>query len=84
MAHISRDEIQELWNDTQEKNWSGLARVLERHLGQVESGGSTETRMMIHVAEDMDNSGQLFPQNVDELYNLVNENIGAEERERDS
>ena len=83
MPHISRDYIQVLWDETQDKSWLGFQHALER---QTELTGSIENdpvRMMIHMSEDMENSGEPFPNNVDELHNVINENLGIELRERD-
>jgi hypothetical protein len=83
MPHVSRDLIQEFWNETQEKSWANFERTLEHKIAQPDASGNSPIHLLIHMAEDMKNSGEAFPKSVDELHNVINENLGIEERERD-
>lgn len=82
MLHVSRDYIQAVWNETQDKNWLDFQRTIEHNMNQAELIDRDSLMMMIHMAEDMDNSGEPFPHSVDELHNVINENLGIE-RERE-
>lgn len=76
MAHIPKDDIEQLWKQAPH-NWHGLHQALEQRRGKAQGIDNDLVKRMIHISHEMEQSGQSFPDNCDALYHLLNQKIGA-------
>lgn len=75
MAHIPMDDVQTLWNEIQDKSWSGLHQVLEQHRGKTNGISDNLIQMMIPETEELEKRGEPFPDSPEKLSEVLNENL---------
>jgi hypothetical protein len=75
VAHIPKDDVQTLWKETQDHNWTALEQTLKGH--QNKAGGIDDKMVdiLISVSQMMADSNKPFPDSVDELYNTLNRQV---------
>ncbi|HEU5424680.1 MAG TPA: hypothetical protein VFU72_14140 [Nitrolancea sp.] len=75
MAHIPKDDIQQLWNELPSKNWSGLHKVLQNHQGKANGISNNLVDDMLRMSQRNEQSGKAFPGSMDQLYQQLNSEL---------
>lgn len=82
MAHIPMDDIEPLWNETPQHDWGALRKTLEAHKGKVNGISDTLVDMMIMATEELEKSNQPYPENPQQLHDVLNARIPKEEKSK--
>ena len=80
MAKVRKDDVQELWNETPRHDWSNFRRTLEKHRGQKDNIEDSKISAMLLAVEDLEKSGQNFPESFDMFYQMINQKVDASGR----
>lgn len=65
------DDVEQLWNETSQKDWQGLHDTLEKHRNK---GSGIENALVndtLKISEDM--QGKQYPGSPQELYDVMNQ-----------
>ena len=81
MDHVPMDDINEIWNQTDDKSWEGLENALNQHEDKAEGIDNALIGQMKEKINKLKEEGQEFPKSPDELYELLNED--SEDSEAD-
>jgi hypothetical protein len=75
MATIPQDDVREIWNEMQNRSWSGLIQTLQAHKGKTEGISDYVVDIMLMIARNEERAGKPFPSNADQLYDELNKQI---------
>jgi hypothetical protein len=75
MAHIPMDDVDMLWSESGQ-SWEGLVKSLENRKEKANGISENLILMMIPEAQDMEKSGQPFPDSPQKLSEVLNQNLG--------
>lgn len=75
MTHITKNDVNELWNQAPH-NWHGLHQAADQRKGKAEGISNQAVVEVAKISQQMESSGQNFPDSPDKLYQLLNEKMG--------
>lgn len=76
MAHVSVNQIEEVWKSTAVKNWPALRHTLQDYKDEKIDGITDDlVDVLISVVDDLESSYQSYPTSVEELHRILNERI---------
>ncbi|HET7037108.1 MAG TPA: hypothetical protein VFI42_15590 [Thermomicrobiaceae bacterium] len=75
MAHIPKDDIQQLWNALPSRNWSSLHKWLEHQKGTTNGISDNLVDDMLRLSQRNEQSGKSFPSSMDQLYQELNSEL---------
>jgi hypothetical protein len=75
VTHIPMDDINEIWQQTQQMTWSALMDVL--HAQQETTDGISDTLVdaMTKMSNEFQSSGRPFPASLKQLYDVFNQQL---------
>jgi hypothetical protein len=73
MAHIPKEEVTMVWNQTPERNWSSLNQSVMDNRGEGIEDEIAEA--MMAASQNLEEAGQPYPNSRDELYKVIDEQI---------
>ncbi len=77
MAHIPMDDINQLWSETSQHNWSAFQQTIRSHKGKANGISDNLIDMLMPIAEQYARSHHPFPNSPQEMYDMLNQAIGA-------
>jgi hypothetical protein len=80
MAQLRKDDVQELWNETPKHDWSNFRQTLEKHQGQKDNIEDSAITAMRVASQDLEKSGQNFPESFEKFYQVINQKVEASGR----
>src|SRR5258706_69034 len=80
MAKVRKDDVQELWNETPRHDWSNFRQTLEKHRGQKDNIEDSVITAMLQASQDLEKSGQNFPESFEKFYEVINQKVEASGR----
>ncbi|MFH1029932.1 MAG: hypothetical protein V1770_01580 [bacterium] len=77
VTHIPKDDIQSLWDATEESSWDGLMKAVENRKNKPEGIENAIVDWLLKEIPKM--KREPYPESVDDLYNMVNDRLGGYE-----
>ncbi len=77
MAHVPRDDAEQLFRETNPKTWDQLQRVLQQHKGKAEGIRDNLIDLLIPMCQDFARSGKPFPNSDQELESALNQALAT-------
>lgn len=76
MSFILRDDVSQLFEETQHKTWPGFRQVLNRHkLGELTGIDNETIERMLALTQHMEEINGTFPVSEEQLQRLVSDEI---------
>jgi len=77
VAHIPMDDVNTLWRDTPQHDWSAFHRTLQQHKGKVNGISDALIDLLLPIAQRFAQSRHPYPDSPQAMYDLLNEEIRA-------
>ncbi len=84
VAHITLETIYELWENIEEQSWVGLRQVLNESyytnsLDEMSGINASTIDRVVAMTRHLEYRGNPFPKSAEQLYHVINANLGFEE-----